>query len=100
MSGAYEDEAALVAALRGGDEAAYGWLLDTQSPRLHRLARSFVSTPSAAEEVVQETWMAVVAGIGRFEGRSTVATWVTRILVNQARRRGSRDARSVPFSAL
>lgn len=100
MTSPFADDATLVAALRTGDEAAFCWLLDTHSARLHRLARTFVRTPSAAEEVVQETWMAVIDGIARFEGRSSVRTWIQRILVNQARRRGAREARAVPFSAL
>jgi RNA polymerase sigma-70 factor (ECF subfamily) len=90
----------LLAALRAGDEEAFGWLLDTYSAHLHRLARSFVRTQGAAEEVVQETWLAVISGIGRFEARSSVKTWIYRILMNQARRRGARDNRAVPFSAL
>jgi RNA polymerase sigma-70 factor, ECF subfamily len=100
MDHSYADDAELVAALRAGDEEAFCWLVDTYSGRLHRLARSFVHTAAAAEEVVQETWLAVIRGIDGFEGRSSVATWVYRILTNQARRRGARDHRSIPLSAL
>jgi RNA polymerase sigma-70 factor (ECF subfamily) len=100
MSCRYADDAVLLAALQAGDEDAFGWLLDTYSAHLHRLARSFVRTQGAAEEVVQETWLAVITGIGRFEARSSVKTWIYRILMNQARRRGARDNRAVPFSAL
>jgi RNA polymerase sigma-70 factor (ECF subfamily) len=75
-------------------------LVDTYSARLHRLARSFVHTAAAAEEVVQETWLAVIRGVARFEGRSSLATWIYRILTNQARRRGTRDHRSIPMSAI
>ncbi len=96
----YSDDAALVTALRAGDEAAFGWLLDRLDRPLRRLARTFVSTPAAADEVVQETWLAVVEGVDRFEQRSSVRTWVTRILMNKARTRGVRDRRSVPFSSI
>jgi RNA polymerase sigma-70 factor (ECF subfamily) len=100
MSSAYADDPTLLSALRAGDEDAFCWLLDTYSARLHRLARTFVRTPGAAEEVVQETWLAVVKTVDRFEGRSSVKTWIYRILMNQARRRGARDHRALPFSAL
>jgi RNA polymerase sigma-70 factor, ECF subfamily len=96
----FADDALLVARLRKGDEAAFGWLLDRYDGRLRRLARTFVATTSAADEVVQETWLGVIRGLATFEGRSSLRTWIFGILVNQARRRGVRDARSVPFSAL
>src|SRR5687768_3354437 len=96
----YTDDTQLVAALRAGDEDAFCWLVDTYSARLHRLARSFVRTAAAAEEVVQETWHAVIRGIAGFEERSSLATWIYRILTNQARRRGARDHRSIPMSTL
>jgi RNA polymerase sigma-70 factor, ECF subfamily len=94
------DEAALVAALRAGDEDAFAALLDRLDGPLRRLARTFVASAAAADEVVQETWLAVIEGIDRFEQRSSLRTWVTRILMNKARTRGVRDKRSVPFSAL
>jgi RNA polymerase sigma-70 factor (ECF subfamily) len=75
-------------------------LLDAWSDGLLRLARSFVSTTDSAAEVVQDTWLAVIQGIGKFEGRSSLKTWVYRILVNTAKRRGGREARSVPWSSL
>lgn len=96
----FADDGALVAALRQGDEVAFGWLLDRYDRSLRCLARTFVSTPAAADEVVQETWLAVVEGIDRFEGRAALKTWLHRILVNRARTRGTRDKRSVPFSSL
>ena len=100
MDRSFADDAELVAALRAGDEDAFCWLVDAYSARLHRLARSFVHTAAAAEEVVQETWLAVIRGIAGFERRSSLATWIYRILTNQARRRGARDHRSIPMSSL
>ena len=94
------DDAAIVAALRGGDEAVFADLVDAYSSSLLRLAQDFVRTRSVAEEVVQDTWLAVLGGIDRFEGRSSLKTWVFRILVNKAKTRGVREARTVPFSAL
>lgn len=99
-NGAYADDEVLVTALQRGDEAAFAWLLDRYDTPLRRLATTFVATPAAAEEVVQETWLAVIEGIDRFEGRSAVKTWVYRILMNKARTRGVRDKRSVPFTSL
>jgi RNA polymerase sigma-70 factor, ECF subfamily len=96
----FTDEGQLVAALRDGDEAAFVWLLDQYHTSLRRVATNFVRTPASADEVVQETWLAVVSGIDRFEMRSTVKTWIFRILMNVARTRGGREHRSVPFSDL
>lgn len=93
-------ETELIARLRIRDEAAFALVLDDWSAGMLRLARSFVSTPDSAEEVVQDTWLAVIQGIDRFEGRSTLKTWVYRILVNTAKRRGAREGRSVPLSSL
>jgi RNA polymerase sigma-70 factor, ECF subfamily len=93
-------DAELVARLRGRDEAAFALLLDRWSPGMLRLARSFVSTPDSAAECVQDAWLAVLEGIDRFEGRSALRTWVYRILVNTAKRRGVREGRSVPWSSI
>ncbi|MCO4769501.1 MAG: RNA polymerase sigma factor [Deltaproteobacteria bacterium] len=86
--------------LKAGDEGAFVELLDAWSPSLRRLARNFVKTEALAEEVVQETWMGVIKGISRFEGRSSLKTWVFTILANRARTRGTRESRSLPLSAL
>ena len=90
----------LVAGLRVGDEETFACLLSGWSGSMLRLARSFVSTAASAEEVVQDTWLAVFQGIERFEGRSSLQTWVYRILVNIARKRGSREQRTVPWTSL
>jgi len=91
-----DDDEALVTALRQGDETAFAWLLDRYDASLHRVAAGFVRSAEVADEVVQETWLAVVTGIDRFELRSTVKTWLFRILMNQARTRGARESRQVP----
>ncbi len=93
-------EAELIDRLRSGDEAAFTWLVDTYSPSLKRLALAFVSVDAVAEEVVQETWLAVLTGIGRFEGRSSVKTWLFKILTNRAKTRGAREKRTLRFSEL
>jgi RNA polymerase sigma-70 factor (ECF subfamily) len=94
------DEQRLVARLRAGDEQAFLEVVELYSPSLLRVALLFVATRAVAEEVVQETWLAVLAGIDRFEGRSSFKTWLFRILTNRAKTRAVREARSVPFSAL
>jgi RNA polymerase sigma-70 factor (ECF subfamily) len=94
------EDAQLVAALRRGDEAVFGDLVDRWGPALLRLARAHVPSHAVAEEVVQETWLAVLAGIDGFEERSSLRTWVFGILLNQARSHGRRERRSLPFAAL
>jgi RNA polymerase sigma-70 factor (ECF subfamily) len=93
-------EAELIDRLQRGDEAAFTWLVDTYSPSLKRLALVFVSVDAVAEEVVQETWMAVLTGVGRFEGRSSLKTWLFKILTNRAKTRAGREKRTVGFSEL
>jgi RNA polymerase sigma-70 factor (ECF subfamily) len=93
-------EAALLERLRAGDEAAFMELVDRYQASLIRVALMYVPTRAVAEDVVQETWLGVVRGIERFEGRSSFKTWLYRILVNRARTRGRQEARSVPFSSL
>ena len=100
IAAVHYSEAELIDRLRGGDEATFTWLIDTYSPSLKRLALAFVSVDAVAEEVVQETWLAVLTGIGRFEGRSTVKTWLFKILTNRAKTRGAREKRTVRFSEL
>jgi RNA polymerase sigma-70 factor, ECF subfamily len=95
-----QSEAQLVTALRAGDEDAFRRLIETYHPTLVRVARMYVSTQAAAEDVAAETWLAVLEGIDRFEGRSSLKTWIFRILTNRAKTRGIREGRSLPFSAL
>jgi RNA polymerase sigma-70 factor, ECF subfamily len=90
----------LVAALRRGDADAFATLLDRHSPAMIRVAMAYVPSRAAAEEAVQETWIAVMRGIDGFEGRSSLKTWIFRILTNVALRSGARERRSVPFAAL
>jgi RNA polymerase sigma-70 factor (ECF subfamily) len=92
------DDAALVARLRAGDEAAFVSLVQEYHAPLLRLASTFVPFRSVAEEVVQETWLGVVRGIDRFEGRSSLKTWMFRILVNRARTAGVRERRERPVT--
>jgi len=94
------DEHALVEALRRGDERAFATLVADQASMLVRVARMYVATDAVAEEVVQETWLGVLNGIDRFEGRASLRTWIFRILVNIAKTRGVREARSIPFSSV
>jgi RNA polymerase sigma-70 factor, ECF subfamily len=96
---AQSEDNALLAALRRGDEAAFVQLVDTYQAPLLRLARIYVDSASVAEEVVQETWLGVVQGLARFEGRSSLKTWIFRILTNRAKTRGQREGRMIPFSA-
>ena len=92
------DESSLVAALRRGDRDAFEKLVDDLSPGLLRLAMQHTPSRAVAEEVVQDTWLGVVNGIDRFEGRSSLRTWIYRILLNNARTRGKRERRTLPFS--
>jgi RNA polymerase sigma-70 factor, ECF subfamily len=100
VPGGLPPDADLVAGLRAGVEATFAMLLDAWSPGLLRTARAYVSSAEAAEDVVQETWIAVLRGIDRFEGRSSLRTWVYRILVNIAKTHGVKDSRTVAWSGL
>ena len=95
-----DPDAHLLDRLREGDEAAFMELVERHHAALVRLAQSFVSSRAVAEEVAQETWLGVLNGLDRFEGRSSLKTWIFRILVNRAKTRGARESRSVPFSSL
>jgi RNA polymerase sigma-70 factor (ECF subfamily) len=90
----------LLDALRAGDEDAFVALVTRYHASLKRVARAYVSTDAVAEEVVQETWLAVVDGLDRFEQRATLKTWLFHILANKAKTRGVRERRSVPFASL
>jgi RNA polymerase sigma-70 factor, ECF subfamily len=90
----------LIARLRAGDEDAFMDLVDALQPAMLRVARMYVSTRALAEEVVQEAWLGVLKGIERFEGRSSLRTWILRIVANIAKTRGARERRSVPFASL
>lgn len=92
------DDASLLISLRAGDEAAFDSLIQQYHPSLVRLARLFVRDELTAEELAQETWLAVLQGLVRFEGRSSFKTWLFTILTNKAKTRGRRDGRSIVFS--
>jgi RNA polymerase sigma-70 factor, ECF subfamily len=94
------EERALVEALRHGDEVAFTTLLDRYQSSLVRLAMMYVPNRQAAEDAVQDTWMGVVQGIDRFEGRSSLQTWLFRILLNRAKAKGVAERRQVPASSL
>ena len=94
-----QSDAELAARLQDRHEATFTAVVASWSPGMLRLARSFVSTDESAREVVQDAWLAVVANIGSFQGRSALKTWVYRILVNTAKRRGERESHVVPWSS-
>ena len=90
----------LLARLKERDQAAFAEMLNAWSPGLLRVARAYVASAEVAADVVQDTWLAVIEGIDRFEGRSSLKTWVYRILTNTAKRRGAQESRSTPWSSL
>lgn len=94
------EEPLLLDRLRRGDEAAFTSLVDRHHNALLRLAMAYVSDHSVAEEVVQETWIGVMEGLARFEERSSLKTWIFRILTNKAKTRGVRESRHVSFSTV
>jgi RNA polymerase sigma-70 factor, ECF subfamily len=94
------DETALIEMLRRGDEGAFLSLVTMHYAAMLRLAQMYVGSRAVAEEVIQETWLGVLQGLARFEGRSSLKTWIFRILLNRARTRAQRENRSIPFSAL
>jgi RNA polymerase sigma-70 factor, ECF subfamily len=95
-----QDDARLVAALRAGDEDAFRTVVREWHASLLRVAQIFTPSHAVAEEVVQETWVRVLGALDRFEGRSSLRTWVFRILVNTAKTRAQREGRTIPFSTL
>lgn len=99
-SEAQRDDRRLVEALRRGDEAAFELLLERHHASMLRASLAWVSSHAVAEEVVQDTWLRVLHNLDRFEGRSTLRTWIFTILGNCARRRAKQEGRSIPFAAL
>jgi RNA polymerase sigma-70 factor (ECF subfamily) len=97
---ATRQDLALVQALRAGDETAFMMLVERYQPAMLRVALMYVSTRAVAEDVVQDAWVGVLKGLEGFEGRSSLRTWIFRILVNTAKTRGQREARSIPFSSI
>jgi len=94
------DDARIVKALRARDERAFAELMVMYNASLLRVAQIYVPSRAVAEDVVQDTWIGVLNGVDRFEGRSSLKTWIFSILTNIAKTRGQREARAVPFSAL
>jgi RNA polymerase sigma-70 factor (ECF subfamily) len=94
------EEQQLLRALKAGDERAFSDLLERHHAALVRLAATFVRDRAVAEEVAQETWLAVIKGLKSFRGESSLKTWIFRILTNRAKTRAVRERRTVPFSAL
>jgi RNA polymerase sigma-70 factor (ECF subfamily) len=90
----------IVAGLRAGDERIFRELFERSYAMMKRVARGYVSSDAVAEEIVQDTWMAIVTGIERFEGRCALATWMFSILTNQAKTHGARERRALPFSSV
>lgn len=97
---ASSEDLALVERLRAGDEDAFMKLVDQHQAMMLRIARMYVSSQAVAEEVVQDAWLGILQGLDKFEGRSSLRTWMYRILANIAKTRGVREGRSQPFSAL
>lgn len=93
------DQQRVVDALRAGDEAAFGALIEDMHASMIRLANLYTGTQGAAEDVVQETWLGLIGSLDRFEGRCSLKTWIFRILHHTAQKRAGRERRSVPFSS-
>src|SRR5215831_13300354 len=100
MDDAGDDDAALVARLRAGDETAFARAFADHYALLFRLSLTYVRTPSAAEEIVQDTWLSVIDALDSFERRSTFKTWIARIAVNKAKSRAAKEARNVPLASV
>jgi RNA polymerase sigma-70 factor, ECF subfamily len=95
-----QEQLVLLDGLRAGDEAAFATLVRTYGPAMLRVAQLYVRSRAVAEEVVQEAWIGVLNGSAGFEGRSSLKTWIFRILANKAKTRAVREGRTIPFSAL
>ena len=100
LVGATADDQRIIIGLRAGDETVFAEMVDRYHGSLVRVAMRYTPSRAVAEEVVQDTWIGVIEGIDRFEGRSTVKTWLYRILIYRARARGERERRTTPMSAL
>jgi RNA polymerase sigma-70 factor (ECF subfamily) len=94
------EDASRIEALQAGDESVFAALVSEHGRTMQSLARMFVRDRSVAEEVVQEAWLRVLRGIDGFEGRSSLKTWIFRILINTAKTRAAREGKTIPFSAL
>jgi RNA polymerase sigma-70 factor (ECF subfamily) len=94
------EESALLEALRRGEEEAFARLVAAHHASLRRVARLYVASAAIADEVVQDTWLGVIRGLWAFEGRSSLKTWIFRILVNRARTRAVRESRSASLAGL
>src|SRR5215470_5472488 len=92
------DDGSVIEALRQGDGGAFARLVDDYHARLSRMARLYITNGAVADEVVQDTWLGVIQGIWAFEGRSSLKTWIFRILINRAKTRAAREGRVVPFA--
>jgi RNA polymerase sigma-70 factor (ECF subfamily) len=97
---AQPDESGLIGRLRAGDEATFEALIDRYHNSLLRMARSYTRDAAVAEEMAQDTWIALLESLGRFEGRASLKTWLFRIFMNVARARARKESRTVPFSEL
>jgi RNA polymerase sigma-70 factor (ECF subfamily) len=94
------DDVSVIEALRRGDEGAFARLVDQHHASLRRVARLYISNRAVADEVVQDAWVGVIEGIWAFEGRSSLKTWIYRILINRAKTRAAREGRAVRFGGL
>jgi RNA polymerase sigma-70 factor (ECF subfamily) len=92
------DDVSVIEALRRGDEGTFAHHVDQYHASLRRVARLYISDRTVADEVVQDTWLGVIQGIWAFEGRSSLKTWIFRILINRAKTRAAREGRTVPFA--
>jgi RNA polymerase sigma-70 factor, ECF subfamily len=99
LSGLGKGEETLLARLKRGDEGAFNELVTKHHGTLIRMAMGYVADREVAEEVVQDTWMAVIESLNRFEGRSSLRTWICGILIHKAKDRGVREKRHTTFSA-